>query len=192
MTFQLQHGLPDRYRLAAAALYWQAFGGKLGPVLGPKARALTFLTRVMQLDHCLAALQDDVLIGIVGYRSERGSFAGGTMADLQAVYGAVGMAWRWPLLAYLSDDDDRFLLDGISVAENMRGQGVGTALIKGICALGCHRGHRALRLDVIDSNWRAKALYQRQGFSVETSKSIGPLRYIFGFDQVVTMVKPLA
>ena len=191
MSFHIQHGLSEPYRAAAALIYWQAFGGKLGPVLGPQPRAITFLMRVMRLDHCIAALQDDVLLGIVGYNTDKGGFAGGTSADLSAIYGQLGMMWRLPLLAYLSDDPDRFLLEGMAVDPHRRGQGIGAALINGICDLGRANGHDAVYLDVIDSNWRAKSLYLRQGFHVQTSKNIGPLRYVFGFDRVVTMVKPL-
>ena len=38
-------------------LYWQAFGGKLGRVLGPDARALAFLERVIREDHVIVALE---------------------------------------------------------------------------------------------------------------------------------------
>ena len=46
-----------------------------------------------------------------------------------------------------------------------------------------------VRLDVIDSNWRAKALYERLGFRVEKTTSIGLLRFIYGFRAAITMVK---
>jgi hypothetical protein len=116
VTYHLEYGLPESQRLAAARLYWQAFGGKLGAVLGPEERALRFLTRVMRLEHCIAALDhDDKLCGIAGYRTAQGSFAGGDAADLRAIYGRAGAAWRLRILRFLSDDADDFLLDGISV-----------------------------------------------------------------------------
>ncbi|EKD59506.1 MAG: MobC protein [uncultured bacterium] len=48
-----------------------------------------------------------------------------------------------------------------------------------------------MRLDVIDSNWRAKALYLRLGYAVEKTDDIGLLRFAFGFRSATTMVKPL-
>ncbi len=39
VTVTLQTGLPEHLRAEAARLYWQAFGGKLGLVMGPEARA---------------------------------------------------------------------------------------------------------------------------------------------------------
>ena len=74
-------------------------------------------------------------------------------------------------------DNARFLIDGICVASNARGRGIGTALIAALCDEGRARGYTAIRLDVIDSNLRAKALYQRLGFEVLHSETIGPLRH---------------
>ena len=192
MTYHLQHGLPESQRKAAAHLYWQAFGGKLGAVLGPEPRAMRFLTRVMRLDHCIAVLDaEGRLCAIAGYRTATGSFAGGDAADLRAIYGRAGAAWRLRLLRYMADDADDFLLDGISVDRALRSQGLGTDMITALCTLGRQQGHRTTSLDVIGSNFRAIALYRRLGFIEHRRKSIGFLRHIFGFDQVVSMVKRL-
>jgi ribosomal protein S18 acetylase RimI-like enzyme len=42
---------------------------------------------------------------------------------------------------------------------------------------------------VVDTNWRAKALYARLGFKIEKTASIGPLRHVFGFAAATTMVR---
>jgi ribosomal protein S18 acetylase RimI-like enzyme len=192
MTYHLHHGLPESYRLAAARLYWQAFGGKLGPVLGPEPRALRFLTRVMRLDHCVAALDDGGrLCAIAGYRTAKGSFAGGDAVDLRAIYGFAGAAWRYRLLAFLADDSDHFLLEGIAVDHSARSQGIGTEMIAALCDLGRSHGHVAISLDVVSANSRAADLYLRLGFVEQGRESMGLLRHIFGFDQVITMMKRL-
>jgi ribosomal protein S18 acetylase RimI-like enzyme len=194
MRVTLQTGLPPNLRDAAAALYWQAFGGKLGVVMGPDPKALQFLARVLRADHAIVALdQDGQLVGLAGFKTPAGSFAGGEAADVAAVYGLFGAAWRLPLLWLLGNDidNDRFLLDGICVAKSQRGRGIGSALMRAIDAEAVARGYAHVRLDVIDSNWRAKALYERLGFAVEKTESIGLLRHIFGFRSAITMVKPL-
>ena len=86
-------------------------------------------------------------------------------------------------------DNDRLLLDGICVTRAARGQGIGTALMAAIGDEAAARGYGQVRLDVIDSNWRAKALYERLGFRVEKTTSIGLLRFIYGFRAAITMVK---
>lgn len=194
MTITIRHGLPPPLRPDAARLYWQAFGGKLGRVLGPEPLALALLHRVMRADHAIVALSPEgALLGMVGFKSPDGAFAGGNFADLRAVYGLCGAAWRATLLWLLERDldNDRFLMDGICVTDTARGQGVGTALLNAICAEGRRRGYPAVRLDVIDTNARARALYEREGFVPTKTAHIGVLRLVFGFSAATTMVRGL-
>ncbi len=177
---RIELGLPEYLRPQAAVLYWQAFGGKLGRVLGPDERALAFLERVMRADHCLTAFDSSGnLVGLAGFKSEQGSFAGGR--------------WRAQLLRLLGNeaDNSRFLLDGLCVSDAVRGQGVGTLLLEAIVAEGRARGYSAVRLDVVDTNARARALYERRGFVVDRTEPIGPLRLIFGFRAAHSMVRPI-
>lgn len=194
MAINLQLGLMEDQHAAAAALYWQAFGGKLGPVMGPEARALTYLLRVIRPDHVIAALSaDGEVVGIAGFKTTKGSFASGSPADLNAVYGRIGGLWRGTLLRWIGDDVDneRFLVDGICVKDTARGQGIGTALLAALAAEARLRGYGAVRLDVIDSNHRAIALYERQGYGVVKRQPIGLLRHVFGFAAALTMVRTL-
>ncbi len=194
MKFTLQHGLPDHLRKDAAGLYWLAFGGKLGPVLGPVDKAFALLDLVMREDHVITALSENgALMGLAGFKTPDGAFAGGGFADLRQIYGAFGASWRAALLWLLERDVDnhRFLMDGICVSEAARGQGVGTALLDAICDEGRRRGYPSVRLDVVDVNQRARALYERQGFVATRTSQIGILRWVFGFSAATTMVRPL-
>jgi ribosomal protein S18 acetylase RimI-like enzyme len=195
MTFKISLGLPSDLRAEAAAVYWQAFGGKLGRVLGPDARAITFLQRALRSDYCMIARSDSGrLLGIAGFQTVNGAFAGGTAADLRAVYGRLGSIWRMGILRLLSHDgeDHRFLIDGICVISDAQGLGVGTALIAALAAEARSRGYPSIRLDVVDTNQRARALYERLGFIPLDTIHIGVLQHVFGFAAATTMVKPLA
>lgn len=188
----LQLGLQDHQRPEAARLYWQAFGAKLGKVMGPEPTALRFLIRVMRADQVITALgPGGQLLGIAGFKTARGGFAAGQATDLRAIYGPLGSLWRGTLLGRLSDDGDhdRFLLDGLCVDAPARGHGLGSALLNAICAEARLRGHSAVRLDVIDSNKRAIDLYERLGFRVEARQDIGLLRHVFGFSAALGMVR---
>ena len=187
-------GLHPHLRAPAAQLYWEAFGGKLGRVLGPDGRALAFFERVIRTDLCLSAVDGaGVLVGIAGFKTPSGSFAGGTWADLRAVYGAVGGRWRGLLLWVLNNeiDNDRFLVDGICVAREHRSKGIGGRLLVALYREAAGRGYPSIRLDVVSDNWRARALYQRHGFLPVSTVKLGYIRYFFGFAASTTMVRPL-
>jgi len=187
-------GMPPHLCQQAARLYWQAFGGKLGRVLGPDAKAQAYFERVIRADLCLAALDESGnLLGVAGFKTPSGSFAGGGWGDLTDIYGVVGGRWRGSLLWLMNRevDNDRFLVDGLCVARQHRGKGIGTLLLSALYDEAARRGYRSVRLDVIDANWRARALYEREGFIATRTESLGPLRHLFGFASTTTMVRPL-
>lgn len=191
---RIVRGLPPGLVADAAGLYWDAFGAKLGAVLGPKRRALAFLQDSIRPDHAICALSDDGrLIGIVGFKTPEGALVDADLSRLQAGYGRFGGLWRGLLLGLLERDieNERFLLDGICVSPEARGSGAGTALLQAVADEARARGFRELRLDVIDTNPRARALYERNGFVPLRTERLGPLRMVFGFAASTAMVKPL-
>lgn len=188
----ITNGIPASDFDLAAALYWEAFGEKLGVVMGPREKGVAFIRRVLDPSHAISAVDDDgTLLGIVGYKTKDSALVGGSFADLQAIYGGWGALWRAGLLHFLERDteNERFLMDGIFVAPAARGKGVGTALLAAIVDEARGRGYPAVRLDVIDSNPRAKALYAREGFIVEKVEHLGALRHVFKFRSATTMIK---
>ncbi|MFV0492300.1 MAG: GNAT family N-acetyltransferase [Pseudorhodobacter sp.] len=190
----IQRGLPEALRPRAVGIYWQAFGSKLGRIMGPQDRACRFLTRAIRADHAFIALSErGELLGLAGFKSPQGSLAGGSPADLRAVYGIPGSIWRAGLLRLLNHevDNHHFLLDGICVAPEERGHGIGTALLEAIFEEGRSRGYDAIRLDVIDTNHRARALYERLGFTVHRHDHAGFLGRAFGVGGSHVMVRPL-
>lgn len=195
MGVTIFHGLHPQLRQQAARLYWEAFGGKLGRVLGPDDRALRFFQRVIRADLCFSAVGDGgELIGIAGYKTPTGSFAGGSWTDLIDVYGPLGGRWRgWVLWALGHEvDNDRFLVDGICVARPHRGKGVGSQLLAALYREAAELGYGAIRLDVVQDNFRARALYEKQGFQAVRTEQLGVLRFLFGFASSTVMVRPLA
>jgi ribosomal protein S18 acetylase RimI-like enzyme len=185
-------GIPEASRTEVATLYWEAFGAKLGRVMGPRYRALVYIGRSLQADHGLCAHDDHGrLLGVAGFKTAKGALVGGSFRDLTQVYGLIGGAIRATIMAALIRDTDnhRFLVDGIFVAPEHRGSGVGTALLDAIMDEARKRGYREVRLDVVDTNPRARALYLNYGFTVLCDYKMGLWRHVFGFRAATTMVR---
>lgn len=190
----IRHGVDPEQRAQAARLYWQAFGGKLGMVMGPEPKAMAFIERVMAPDHVISASDAaGALLGVIGYRTARGSFVGGRMSDLVAVYGRFGAWWRGHALGVLAEDLEpgTIAVDGLAVAEGARGAGVGAALVEALSAEAAMRGFARLRLEVIGENLRARALYDRLGFEVTARCESRVKALIFGYRSSLTMVRHL-
>lgn len=182
--------IPETCRDEAVTLYWIAFRGKLGRILGPETRARAFLARVMRMDFGIGALgQEGQLLGLAGYKTAQGALVGGELSDLTAIYGRFGGLWRGVFLSTLERPvaKDILLMDGIAVSPDARGRGVGTALLDAIKAHASDLGKPRIRLDVIDTNPRAAKLYLRAGFKPGRTSSTWPLGGILGFSSATEM-----
>lgn len=195
---RIQHGLPPELTEAAARLYWLAFAGKLGAVMGPEPLALRFIARVVQHDHAVVALTaEGRLAGVGGFRSAKGAFVGGGLADLRAVYGWWGGLWRQLCLRLLNHDIEprALVVDGLVVDTDWRGQGIGAALLAALAEAARRRGHAELRLDVVEENLRARALYAREGFAIRGRQypqhARRLVRWLYAYNAVVIMARPV-
>lgn len=187
-------GFEPEDRTIIAVLYWDAFGGKLGRVLGPDAKAVPFIAAMLSPDHALCARNAaGQVVGVAGFKTYDGALVNAGLRDMAAHYGWPGGLWRIGLLALLERevDNERFLLDGICVSAAARGMGVGTLLLDAVADQARARGYSEIRLDVIDNNARARALYERQGFVAGKTSQSGMFRFVFGFRSATTMVRKL-
>jgi len=191
MCVHITHRFPPHLRNAAARIYFEAFRQKIGWLLGGEKRAVAFIERVIEPQYAICAIDEDgKLVGLAGFKTAGGAMVGGSFSDLVACYGWISASWRAPLLSLLERkvEPGILLMDGIAVTPNQRGKGTGSRLLEAIALHAKDTGLRSVRLDVIDSNPRAKALYARQGFESTGEENIGVLKYLFGFSRSTTMI----
>lgn len=155
---------------------------------------MALLVDILVPDNAIVALDaSGGLLGLAGMQVNGAGFLRGSFADLRRHYGLFSALWRGPLLEVLDRTARPGMLqmDGICVAPGARGQGIGTALLNAIFAEAARTGCTIVSLDVIDTNPRAKALYQRAGFRSVATASTGPLRFVFGFARAEKMERPI-
>ncbi len=193
-NFDIEAGLRPEHLDLAVDGYWDAFSQKLLYPLGPKAKALKFLRIVIDADHAISAVsKGGDFLGVAGFKTNNGAFVGGTFQDMVHVYGGASSILRAGLVGILerSVEPGTLLMDGIFVKASARGLGVGSALLDAIQSHAEACNYDRIRLDVIDSNPRARALYERRGFKGTTQETLGLLKPVFGFSSALKMVKPL-
>lgn len=193
-SFTIRPGFDETDRKDVAHLFWTAFSAKLMRVLGPDAKGEAFFARIMDPDFALSAYDESGrLLGVAGFKTAKGALTDGDFKDIVAIFGWFGATWRLAPLMLLEREiaKDILLMDGIFVAEHARSKGVGAALLQAVCDEAKARNCRAVRLDVIDTNPRARALYERVGFQAHEKHDLGPFKWLFGFSYATTMTRSI-
>lgn len=134
---------------------------------------------------------DGRFLGVAGFKTPDGAFVGGGLREMAKTYGWLGGIARAFLIGILERDcvDGTLLMDGIFLRPEARRLGLGSALLDAIERRAVAEGLRHVRLDVIDKNLRARALYARRGFEATSNVSLGALEPIFGFRSATAMIK---
>lgn len=172
----------------AAEIYYEAFQHKLTPILGMPQQAKDILHTSMHTNNAFAAVQEGQLLGLVGFHHEGQHLVDVRFGALVKAFGMIGGSWRAMLGSLLarSPAPGELLMDGIAVHPQARGQGVGTHLFAALFAFAVERAYKRIRLDVVNSNPRARQLYERLGFIAVSTASV-PFMKPFGFTTVTTM-----
>ncbi|MEV5445149.1 GNAT family N-acetyltransferase [Streptomyces sp. NPDC052644] len=185
----VRRGVPPGEEARVAALYWEAFGRKLAPALNPPEAGRRFIADHLRHDRGVTALVGGRVIGVAGYRIGDRGLTGGGARDVLSAYGPLRGLPRLAVLALFerTPADGELVMDGIAVDAAHRGGGIGGLLLEEIAAVAADHGCRRVRLDVIDVNPRARALYERHGFTAVRTERTPYLRGLMGFGAVTTM-----
>ena len=189
---RIAQGLAEEHREQAAALYLQAFRPLLRRFLGEGPRARDLLARSMNPGYAIVATCGGQLAGLAGYQDRDGNLFDVRWREMARSYGLVSGSVRLVAMGLLLSRKQRpgsLLMDGIAVAPEMRGQGIGTRLLAAVCEHARAGGYNAVRLDVLDNNPRARALYERKGFVPLRHEALPLLKPLFGFSGVTEMRK---
>ena len=185
--------LPAENLQEGAALYYTGLKAKLAPVFGPPEIALAVLPPILNRARCLTAFVDDRLVGLLGIHDTHGTFLVPDYGTMVRHYGAVMGMTRLALLMLLDHKlpPGDLYLDGLAVAEQRRGQGIGTALMAAFEKRARDNGFKSASLEVIDANPRARSLYERLGYQCVATHTMGPFSRLFGFRTTHRMMKLL-
>ncbi len=186
-----QRGLPERYRSSAASLYDEAFGPKFSVAVRSDQKRLSLLKDCFVPEYAIVAMTDKKLIGIAGFHTLEGSLTEGiTYNGLVSRLGFFRGSWAALIFSLYDRKPVRgeLLMDGIAVRSDFRGKGVGSKLLNEIARYANENDYNRIRLDVIDTNPRAKKLYELRGFKAVKTEEFPYLRWLLGFSSSTTLV----
>jgi ribosomal protein S18 acetylase RimI-like enzyme len=187
--------LPDDFKVSAIRLYFNALKEKLEPILGSDGRAQEALASNIATDKCLVAICNEKLVGVMGIQTNKRGFVNPKLITMVRIYGSYGGILRMGGLAILHHTigTDELYVDGVAVASEMRGKGIGSHLFDLLEQAVLKKRIKTISLEVIDTNPRAKAFYERLGFVAVKTQTLWPLNLFvrFPFRSATLMVKTM-
>ncbi|KQT98119.1 GNAT family N-acetyltransferase [Sanguibacter sp. Leaf3] len=182
-------GFSEAERGHVAALYWEAFGRKLRPAFTDEPTGLAVVRAALRSDRLLVARQSGRVVGACGFYQAGVGAADLRWSPLRESLSTLAALRATLVLSVLarSDRPGALVLDGICVDHAARGRGTGTALLSAAADKARRTGASRVRLSVVDDNPRARALYERRGFTPTGRGTLGPLSSVYGFDGYTTM-----
>lgn len=195
----IEHGLADELREQAADIFEEAFGSKMRMTVRDADRRGAFMRRAFRADRAIVARDGGRLLGMVGLSSQGAPYDGGLIGpswdprpyvDLLGWHGAAWAVWSLRMADHRPRRDELYV-DGLAVAADARGRGVGTRLLSEVRDVARALDKDFVRLDVVDTNPRAQALYERLGYRVTRVQSFGWGRHWLGFGAMISMEQPV-
>jgi ribosomal protein S18 acetylase RimI-like enzyme len=179
-----------RYLDAIAPFYRVMLGRRVVDII---AKAFTQRDHDLSYQNTIFAERDGAIVGMIsGYVTERHRRSVGP--PLREVLGGRALRMRimarlmarqqWFLGTYANGD---FYVQGLAVDEDLRGQGIGSALMDAMEQRARELGSKRLILNVGAKNEVARRLYDRRGMTVEAGWPKLPCIPAF----VLRMAKPL-
>jgi len=176
---------------SVATLYESAFGPKFTVAVPERSKRIEILQRSFSPEFSFVVCDADVVVGLAGFKNDRGSLTGALglrgLIDVLGVFSGIRAAILFSVLERKPVPDE-LVMDGIVVDERYRGKGIGSRLLDAVLGFAAKNGFKQVRLDVIDSNPRARKLYEQKGFEATDSFSLPALKKIVGFSGVTTMI----
>jgi ribosomal protein S18 acetylase RimI-like enzyme len=187
---QYQVGLPEKFRDQAASIYEGAFGRKFSLAIPKENQRVTILESCFDGEYAITAFSGERLLGLAGLQTETVSFTRGLTYDLLRTKLGFFESLRAALVlgAYSNrPGPGELYIEGIAVHPEFRGTGIGGRLLDDILCYASQNNMKRILLEVVDTNPRARSLYERKGFQAIKTNRFPLLKPILGFSASTRM-----
>ena len=165
-----------------AGILYEAFETKITALRIRKDTAFTIFLNSSNPDSAFFAYRENRLVGVAGIITKNSRFLHFRLKELREHFNLLRALFYTLVLNFprkISPGDIK--VEALVVAGEMRGQGIGTSLIKRVEQFAFENGYSILSLDVVDTNTGAIKLYERLGFDIVRTARYGILTRRAGF-----------
>lgn len=192
---RVQIGLEEQQLTEIASLYDEAFKGKFKWAIGSQLKRVRLWSQIIDPKHVIGIFQEEQLLGILLYSTP--NYSGwknvGIVRRIWALLPskeAIKILFIFGLLEK-SLPKNLLYIEAIAVSDEARGMGIGTQLLKVAEGVARDSGFEGLQLRVIQENFRARLLYEREEFLITGTEKTGFLHPLVGFKSAHKMTKIL-
>ncbi|WP_204359699.1 GNAT family N-acetyltransferase [Marinomonas primoryensis] len=164
---------------------------KSNQIKSNQTKRIELLSQSLVPEYSFVAVSEEKIIGLVGFQVPGGSLTGGiTISWLIGELGFFKGLWTSFIFSFFDRKvkNRELIMDGIAVKKAFRGKVVGSQLLDQVVQYAAEQSFKSVRLDVVDSNPRAKKLYELKGFVSVYNERFDYLKWLVGFSGVTTMI----
>ena len=182
--YKILKGLPPSLTEEALKIYYDAFCKKINPLVGNKEKAIPFIKKTTDFNACFYAVMQDKVLGLAGIQDKDNNFT--RSIRFNKLLKEFNL-FRALLIKYIYGfktskvDNGVIRIDSIAVAIKTRGMGIGTALNNEVFRYALDKGLDSVKLEVVNTNPKAKKLYDKLGFKVIKEVKYGFITKRAGF-----------
>jgi len=150
----------------AVDIYYFAFQRKIRALIKGKEKAVAIYGQAINPDRGIFALSDDKVVGVIGLHYHNKNFMEIKYKNVREHFNPIQGYFIYFInkIMYPKIEQGVLRIDAIAVDEKLRGHGIGSLLIKKVFEFAKEKGFKEIILEVVDTNPRAKKLYEILGF----------------------------
>ena len=191
LDMEIKFGATRKQRVDVVDILYDSFEHKFRVCFGAKNKFLAFASICLRDDRTLVAFKDGVPVGVAGLVFSGKSFLDANIYNTVRVYGLEAVRVGVFALPFILDTVPKtdVYIDTLAVSADERGKGVGSKLLNSVIDYARSNGFYRVTLAVIETNHKARRLYERIGFKATRDRKIPyPFSSIMGFGSVTEMV----
>ncbi|MCL5073128.1 MAG: GNAT family N-acetyltransferase [Actinobacteria bacterium] len=166
INIEITESISKNQRIRAIEIFYDAFERKIRALIKSKEKAISIYSNSLKNDHVFYALLNGNIVGLIGLHYKNKTFLDLKYGDIRKYFNPLRsyFIYRICKLASPKIKDDVLRIDSIAVDKSIRSQGIGTLLINKVFEFAKNEGFKEVILEVVNTNPKAKALYERIGF----------------------------
>jgi len=175
-------------------IFYDAFERKITAFIKSKEKAISIYEKSLNTDRIILAVEDKKITGMAGLHYDDRNFTDIKYGMLKRYYSPLKSFFMYWGLRLMTPKikEGTVRIDSLAVDKSYRGKGIGTKLIEAVIEFARQNGYSQVLLEVVDTNPKAKVLYERMGFKVKKKVNFYFLIRSAGFSSEYIMVYKIA